>query len=125
MGEVHAKVRLRSLRGRKAKSFEAVVDTGATLSLFSSNVLRAVGIKPEGTLRIQLADGRIGRRRYGNALLQIDGMEVPAVVTFGLARDPSLVGVTVLEMACLMVDPQRHRLVRKRHYALYGAASGC
>ncbi len=90
----------------------AMVDTGATLSLFPASLLERLGIH------------RIGQRRLrgfsvvlvgdvGNANLTYDGDTAGVTVVFGEEREPAILGVTALETLGVQVDPvatQLHRV---------------
>lgn len=109
MGAVYVKVTL--LGSARPEMVEALVDTGATLSILPSSVLRRIGVKPLQTVRTRLADGRLVRRDVGEVRLTLNGQAVTTRVIFGHARDAKVIGLVTLESLGLSVDPIRRRLI--------------
>jgi predicted aspartyl protease len=121
MGETKVKVMIFGLSDARLKGVEAecIVDTGATLTTLPAGLLKQAKITPAGQIKLHLADGREITRDYGNAMIKLNGDTIPARVIFGQAKDPALLGVTVLETAGLMVDPVARKLVKLRYYQQY------
>ena len=113
MSAVHVKVQLLGPpeQPTKPQTVEALVDTGATLSIFPGTLLRRVGVKPLHTVRTRLADGSIVRRSIGEVRLKLNGEAVTTRVLFGRERDAKVIGLVTLESLGLAVDPIRRRLV--------------
>lgn len=121
MGETRIKVGILNLTAShlKAVETECIVDTGATLTTLPTPLLEQAQITPEGNIKLHLADGRENIRKWGNAMLRLDGEIIPARVVFGEGDDQALLGVTVLETAGLMVDPVERKLIKKGYYQQY------
>lgn len=89
-----------------------LVDTGAIHSLVPTPWLEVIGLEPLGTQVYELADGTEVAFEYAVAEFEIMGKTVGATVVFGEPRAEPLVGATVLESACVHVDPASGELKR-------------
>ncbi len=96
------------------KVFEAefMVDSGATFTVVPSNELKKMGIKPVREERFLLADGKIIKRKVGNALFEHKGIEGAAPVLFGQKGDSLLLGIFTLEAMGLSLDPLKRNLYK-------------
>jgi clan AA aspartic protease len=96
------------------KSYEAVflVDTGATDSLVPAPELEKIGLRREGKMTYELADGEIREYAYGLARIQFMGEITAGRVIFGDPDCEPLLGVTALESVGIMVDPASKTLRR-------------
>lgn len=97
---------------RERATIEALVDTGATLSMIPSAVLRRLGIQPMERMRLRLANGRVVQREVGEARLKVDGHVVTSRVIFGRSHDATVLGLVVLESLGLAVDPSQGKLTK-------------
>jgi len=114
MGAVYVTVKLLGPPERKPskpEKVEALVDTGATLSIFPAVLLRRLGVKLLHRVRSRLADGRVVHRGVGEVRLKLNGEIVTTRVLFGQAKDATVVGLVALESLGLAVDPTKRRLV--------------
>ena len=96
------------------KNYEAkfLVDTGATDSLVPSDELDKIGVRKQGTVCYELADGSMKEYSYGIARIQLMGELTAGRVIFGEEGSEPLLGVTVLESLGFMVDPVNRTLKR-------------
>jgi hypothetical protein len=64
MGEVGIVIGVRALdsNGHPGEKVEALADAGAALTLLPAEVLHRAGVKPEGRISVQLADGKTVER---------------------------------------------------------------
>ncbi len=92
-------------------SFEALVDTGATYSVFPSNVLDELGVILEENRTFELADNRVVELPIGHAAIVVAGRRIITQVVFGPEGVSPLLGATALEGAGLAVDPVSQTLV--------------
>jgi len=126
MGFIRAKVRLLpEADGAEALDVEALVDTGATLSLFPRRVLESLGVRPTGRGAFRTIEGRSIERDVGPVQMEIQGHRGlgPIPVIFGEEGDTTVVGVTALEVMGLEVDPVRGEQ-RPNEFLLLSADAG-
>lgn len=90
---------------------EALVDTGATYSLFPRPLLSRLGVVPHDRAEFILADGRTITRELATVVMRIDDRTRHTLCIVGDEEDDSLLGATTLELFGLMADPVNHRLV--------------
>ena len=100
--------------GNGEKSYEAVflVDTGATDSLAPAPELEKIGLRREGKMAYELADGEVREYAYGLARIQFMGEITAGRVIFGEPDCEPLLRVTALESVGIMVDPASKTLRR-------------
>ena len=100
--------------GDSRKSYEAVflVDTGATDSLVPATELEKIGVKKEGKMSYELADGTVKEYPYGLARIEFMGETTAGRVIFGLPESEPILGVTALESVGIIVDPANKTLKR-------------
>jgi len=114
MGHVVVNISVKGERGEQALT-EVLVDTGATYTVLSPEVVKQVGawkIAPY-TLEVGLGDGRKVTAFVYAASIAIDGREGPAIIlAFEGAKE--VVGVQALESLGLKVDPATGKLEATR-----------
>lgn len=93
-------------------TLDALVDSGATLSVAPGSVLRQLGIESLWEESFELADGSHVTLPVGDVRVTVEGRTVPSVCVFGPEGVAPILGVVVLETAGLTIDPRRRRLVR-------------
>lgn len=89
---------------------EAVVDTGASDSVFPASLLEELHVEPEGTYPCRYANGETDTRAYGEAAIRIGERTKICPVIFG-PESHFLLGATTLEIFKLAVDPVGQELV--------------
>lgn len=87
-----------------------LVDTGAELSCFPSEVLDALGIARRQMRRFRQADGSVLERWTGPAFVYAAGASTTDEVIFGEPGDLVLLGSRSLEGLNLRIDPVAKRL---------------
>ena len=95
---------------QRAEGFEALVDTGALVSVVPATLLERLGIVPHWKQSFTLAKGSRVERRMGIVTAEYDGRANGVPVAFGEPGDASLIGVTTLELLGLEVDPVRQEI---------------
>ena len=112
MGLTRVTTKLSSLDA--AGSYEAVflVDTGAVDSMAPADELERIGVKREGTMSYELADGTVKQYPYGLVRIEFMGETTAGRVIFGDPGSEPLLGVTALESVGIMVDPANKTLTR-------------
>jgi predicted aspartyl protease len=87
-----------------------LVDTGAELSCFPTNLLEELGIERRAKRLFRQADGSVLERWTGQASIYAAGAWTVDQVIFGLPGDLVLLGSRSLEGLNLRVDPVAKRL---------------
>jgi predicted aspartyl protease len=90
-----------------------VADTGATFTTFPASALRKLGVEPERSMKVRLADGSVVERSVGYAGLELvgEGRSLRSTpVIFG-DEGVYLLGAVTLRELSLAADPLHRRLV--------------
>ena len=95
-------------------AYEAVflVDTGAADSMAPADELEKAGVRQEGKMSYELADGTVSEYPYGLVRIEFMGEITAGRVVFGPPGCEPLLGVTALESVGIMVDPVNKTLKR-------------
>jgi predicted aspartyl protease len=120
MGTFHVEVIVGNLheRGRE-RTLTLLVDTGATYTTLSRDILDALGCQLIGKRRVLLANGQEAEWAVATVLLKLEGQEGPTFCLIGPNGEPSLLGAVTLEEFALGVDPVAKRLVPVRNYLTF------
>jgi clan AA aspartic protease len=102
--------------GTRFENVEALVDTGATYSVFPASLLRKLKVPLNREAIFVLGDGREVRRGVGQTWLEVDGNRVITLVIFGDEGITPLLGSYALEGLLLEVDPYNKKLVPVKGY---------
>ena len=111
MGEFTWPIGVWSADGERMETVDALVDTGASYSMFPRSMLQRLGIVPIGQRGFEQADGSVIQLDIGRALLQINGDEEYQRVIFGEDDVESLIGAGTLQGFLLLVDSVAEELV--------------
>jgi clan AA aspartic protease len=113
MGLTKVTTKLTSLTDSQ-KSFEALflVDTGATDSMAPSDELEKLGVKQEGKMAYELADGTVKEYPFGLVRIEFMGETTAGRVVFAAPGTEPLLAVTALESVGIVVDPTNKTLKR-------------
>jgi clan AA aspartic protease len=101
-----------------------LVDTGAIDSMAPADELEKIGIRKEGRMVYELADGTIKEYHYGLARIEFMGEITAGRVIFGEKGCEPLLGVTALESVGITVDPANRTLKRLPAIPLKHVLSG-
>ena len=104
-------VEIRPLDEDRFEFVEALVDTGASHSVFPGQFLRDLGIQPTETWPFRLADNRQREYEVGTARIRLDDRIGHTLVVFGDDGMQALLGAVTLEEFRLGVDPVDQRLI--------------
>jgi len=108
---VPAKVYTGFPNGERAPAeLELLVDTGATFSVVPREVLLRVGVKPVEKREILTVNQTLLRRDLGYVGIEVAGRRVLTPVLFGDSNDFAVLGAVTMEIAGLVVDPERKTL---------------
>lgn len=122
MGIITVPIQISAAEGGESMEVEALVDTGSFYTMLPDRLLRELGVKPIGTRRLRLADGRRILMNYGRAWVTVEGESEGTLVVFGEDDGPVLLGAYTLQGMALAVDPAEERLVPS-DAIMYRAAS--
>ena len=111
MGTFQITVEIADPLGQHFEAVEMLVDTGATFTKASRDLLERLGVPVERTYSAELADGRRVERTRGRTVIRLEAREFPPPVTFGEDGEQNLLGAMALEDAMLAVDPHSRRLI--------------
>jgi clan AA aspartic protease len=98
-------------QGRHWETVDALVDTGASFSVFPRSVLERLAVTPQEQAPFQLADGRSIQCDVAQTQVKIDGRTRITVVVFGDPGADALLGAYTLEGFLLAPDPVNRRLI--------------
>lgn len=93
-----------------ATTLSGLVDTGATLTIAPASQLQSLGIEPTSTQLFEIANGQRIRYQVGEARVTVQGLTAPTLVVFGPEGVDATLGVVVLEMVGLTIDPRSRTL---------------
>ena len=111
MGEFTWPVGVWSADGERVETVDALVDTGASYSMFPRNMLERLGIVRLGKRGFEQADGSVIERDIGRAMLRINDDEDVQRVIFGDDDTEPLIGAGTLQGFLLVVDTASEELV--------------
>ncbi|MFQ6093943.1 MAG: aspartyl protease family protein [bacterium] len=99
----------------KRQKIGTLVDTGATFSKFSQELLHKLSVKTSFKTNVELGDGRRVERKVGYVQVSIAGRSAPVPVVFGRKRERAVIGATTLEILDLIPDPRKKILIESIH----------
>jgi len=113
MGLTRVTVRITSLEAEKGE-FEALflVNTGATDCMIPGDELNKIGVKEQGKMIYELADGTVKEYPFGLARIEFMGEITAGRVIFGPSGIEPILGVTALESVGIFVDTANKTLKR-------------
>ena len=91
-----------------------LVDSGAHFTVLPLEIVKKLELKPIYVQEFSLADGRLIKRKLGNALIRFEDKELAVPVVLGNKGDTALLGVTTLESFGLMLDPFKRRIYHSK-----------
>jgi len=103
---------IRNLERQRRVSF--LVDTRATRAWVSKEIAETLGIEPSGTVPLELADGSIRELPYKMCVFAYNGEMIAGNVVIGLSGCEPLLGAHVLQDFRLIVNFERHEVIRGR-----------
>ena len=111
MGTFKVQLQLGDPQGERWETVEALVDTGASFSMFPRSLLDRLGVTPQEKAAFQLADGRSIQCDVAQTQVRIDGRTRTTLVIFGEPGTDPLLGAYTLEGFLLAADPVKRRLI--------------
>ena len=98
-------------QGENWIEFDALVDTGASVTSVPGSILRELGVAPDLRQRFRFTRGKVRHMDMGRARISVEGRETGTLVVFNDEGTMPLLGALALEALFLGVDPVRQRLV--------------
>ena len=111
LGEFFWPVGVWSVDRERMETLPAMVDTGASYSVFPESMLERLGIWRLERVGFEQADGSIIEYDVGVAWMTINGRERASSVAFGPDGAEPLLGSSTLQEFLLLVDPVTEELV--------------
>lgn len=114
LGTFSAAVEIGDPVATRFEPLRALVDTGASYTTLSVEMLRRLRVEASERRQFQLADDTIVERDVVMAQVRINGRAMPTLVVFEPVGTVALLGAYTLEGFGLGVDPVGRRLVPVR-----------
>ena len=112
MGVFSTTVSIGNLEGGDHTEVQALVDTGASDSMFPASLLEQLHVRPRSQVDYVLADGSEVTYGRGQAHITIDDRDGICPVIFGPEGDDNcLIGATTLQILIFTVDSANESLV--------------
>ena len=111
MGVFRQRVEIAAIEAGPFAPVDALVDTGATYSLFPRRLLAQLSVMPHDRAEFILADGRTIVRELATVVVRIGSRNRHVLCIIGDDETDALLGATTLELFGLAADPVNQRLV--------------
>ena len=111
MGVFNVGISVGNLERQQWEDLSATVDTGAFLMSVPGSILRSMGVIPDFTENVRMADGRTRTLDVGHVWLRLNGREVVTLAAFNDDYTTPLLGAYALESLRMYVDPVEQRLI--------------
>ena len=111
MGNFSVPVEIGDQDGRRWLEFDALVDTGASISSFPASTLRELGVLPSFKQSFKFGQGEVKEMDVGQTWIRVEGKEVVTLVLFNDEGTTPLLGANALEAMFVGVDPVEKRLI--------------
>src|SRR3972149_2126972 len=111
MSSFEVAITISTLDGQRRVETRALVDTASTLVVIPPSLARRLELIPLAQERFRLGNEEPIDLPVTNALITVEGRTTAARVAIGPAEGTPILGVTVLELLALAVDPLRERLI--------------
>jgi len=105
LGHTTATVKLYSSDLSKVEEISLLVDTGSTYTWVSRDMLKKLGIEAKTVRKFKTIDGRLLKRKVGEAVIECIEEKTTTMVVFAEKGDAEVLGVYTLEGLGLEVDP--------------------
>lgn len=113
MGEFHWPVGVWSADRERLETVDALVDTGASYSVFPRPMLERLNLRRLERVEFEQADGSLIELDVGVAWLTINRRERACSVAFGNNNAEPLIGANALQEFLLLIDPVAERLITR------------
>ena len=113
MGHVWVEIKVSDTEKKKSAIVEAMVDTGAMLTVLPERLADELGINAVEEQIVATGGGPV-KVKHGRALIMVNGKEESFRVWISDIIDKVLLGVVVLEVFGFKVDPTTGKLEEKQ-----------
>ena len=113
MGITHVEGSVRGDKGQE-KQFRFLVDSGASYTVLPNRVWRSLGLEARRELVFTGADGSTVYRGVSECYLALSQREAHTPVVLGELDDEALLGVVILEILGLLLNPFTRTLLPMR-----------
>lgn len=111
MGTFSVKIQVGDIDGQRSEEMDALVDSGAMMSMVPASTLRRLGIRPVKSAVFERERGEQVALDMGHANIRVQDKETISWVIFGEDTDDVLLGAHALAGVMLGVDPSAQRLI--------------
>ncbi|MCD6255486.1 MAG: retroviral-like aspartic protease family protein [Deltaproteobacteria bacterium] len=113
MGKVVEKVKVTNFKDpSKSLEIEAVIDTGATMSVLPMDTIQRLGLEKIEDVNVRYADNRVEKKEvYGWIILEIAGRRAVFDVLAENKGAQPLIGQIVLERLDLVIEPTERKVI--------------
>jgi len=113
MGKVVEKVKVTNFKDpSKSLEIEAVIDTGATMSVLPMDTIQRLGLEKIEDVNVRYADNRVEKKEvYGWIILEIAGRRAVFDVLAENKGAQPLIGQIVLERLDLVIEPSERKVI--------------
>ena len=111
MGTFSVPISIGDPQGENWIEFDALVDTGASVTSVPGSILRELGVTPVSSQQFRFAQGEQRRMDMGRTWISVEGREEVTLVVFNDEGTLPLLGALALEALFLGVDPVKQRLI--------------
>ena len=111
MGTFSVPISIGDSQGENWIEFDALVDTGASVTSVPGSILRELGVSPVASQRFHFAQGESRRMNMGRTWISVEGREEITLVVFNDEGTQPLLGALALQVLFLGVDPVGQKLV--------------
>ena len=113
MGKVVEKVKVTNFKvPSKSIEIEAVIDTGATMSVLPMDLIQKLGLEKIDEVNVRYADISVKRKEvYGWVILEIAGRKAVFDVLVENEGAQPLIGQIVLERLDLVIEPSTRKVI--------------
>lgn len=115
MGLIDVKLKVKNPKDEsKYLEEKFLVDSGANFTVLPEKAWKKLKLKPSWEQEFSLTDGRIIKRKIGNAIIEYQGRQSATPIILGKKRDSLLLGVITLESLGLTLDPFQRKIYRTK-----------
>jgi len=113
MGKVVERVKVTNFKDpSKSIEIEAVIDTGATMSVLPMDLIQKLGLEKIDEVNVRYADNSVKRKEvYGWVILEIAGRKAVFYVLAENEGAQPLIGQIVLERLDLVIEPSTRKVM--------------